>query len=368
MHNFFLVLASVGGLALPTACSSAGTPEGDAAPVPMSVRQAGPFLYVANQEAATVSIIDLASNEVTETIDLQQLGFAANAKPHHTAVEPDGSFWYVSLIAAGKVLKFDRSNRLVGSADFETPGMLALHPTQDLLYVGRSMAAVNPPQRIGVLQRSTMEMDEVDVFFGRPHAIAVDPRGDWVYSGSLASNQIASINIESGELELTNLSGTTHVLVQFALSPDGRWMVATGQLTGKLLVFDSSDPAHLRLSKEIDVNGSPWHPTFTPDGRTVWFGNQATNTVTVVDARTWTVVDVIEGEGLAEPHGIAVSPNGRTVYVSNRNVKGDYAPGRGMSPTPNRGDVVAIDVATRTITKVIPVGVYAAGISTVLLN
>ena len=50
---------------------------------------------------------------------------AETAKAHHTAVEPDGSFWYVSLIAAGKVLKFDRQNRLVGDVDFESAAAVA---------------------------------------------------------------------------------------------------------------------------------------------------------------------------------------------------------------------------------------------------
>ena len=226
------------------------------------------------------------------------------------------------------------------------------------------MAAVNPPQRIGLIERGSMDLDEVDVFFGRPHALAIGPSGDWVYSGSLAGNQIASINIDTEELALTTLDGDTHVMVQFAFSPDGRWMVATAQLTSKLLVFDANDPANPQLIREIDVNGMPWHPTFSPDGRWVWFGNQTANTVTVVDATSWSVADVIEGEGIAEPHGVAMSPDGGHVYVSNRNVKGEYAPRGGAAVSGSRGNVIVIDAATRTIERVIEVGRYAAGIST----
>ena len=101
--------------------------------------------------------------EVVATIDLTELGFTPNCKPHHVAVEADGSHWYVSLIADWRVLKFDRDNNLVGQAEFETPGMLSIDPTNDLLYVGRSMAAVNPPMRIGVIERSSMAVEEVDV-------------------------------------------------------------------------------------------------------------------------------------------------------------------------------------------------------------
>ena len=63
-------------------------------------------------------------------------------------VEPDGSHWYVSLIAANQILKFDRNNDLVQRIDFIRPGILALDPDGENLYAARSMAAVSPPQAI----------------------------------------------------------------------------------------------------------------------------------------------------------------------------------------------------------------------------
>ncbi|MEM9666415.1 MAG: hypothetical protein AAF970_15875, partial [Bacteroidota bacterium] len=119
-------------------------------------------LYVGNQAEASVSIIDMDRNVLMRVVDLQALGFSENAKPHHTAVEPDGAHWYVSLIGESKVLKFDRDHNLVGQVDFETPGMLAMDPTADRLYVARSMMAVNPPRRVGVIERSSMGLEEVD--------------------------------------------------------------------------------------------------------------------------------------------------------------------------------------------------------------
>ena len=173
-----------------------------------------PRLYVANQNSALVSVIDMTSNTVVETVDLQALGFRATAKPHHVVVEPDGSAWYLSLIAENRVLKFDSDNQLVGQIEFERPGMMALDPSSDRLYVGRSMAAVNPPQRIGVVDRATMELDEVDVFFPRPHAIAVSPSGRFVYSASLALNQLGAYDTETDAIELKTLDGATHGLLE----------------------------------------------------------------------------------------------------------------------------------------------------------
>ena len=328
--------------------------------VPTAAVEAQELLYVASQEEVTVAVIDMSTNELVETVDLKALGYSETAKAHHTAVEPDGSHWYVSLIAAGKVLKFDRDNQLVGEADFETPGMLSLDPESDLLYVGRSMAAVNPPQRVGVIHRSTMDLEEVDVFFPRPHALIVDTHGDRFFSASLGQNSIAYAPLGEEEVDLLGLDGMNHMLVQFAVSPDGNWMVSGGQMTGDLLIFDLTGDEP-EVVNSIDVGGQPWHPTFTPDGRFVWIPNQTANTVTVIDTESWAVVDVIEHPALIEPHGSAVSPDGSTVYVSGRNVAGTYHPADGGEGRP--GTVVAIDANTREVVAVIEVGRYAAGMS-----
>lgn len=331
-----------------------------APPGPAAAQQ---LLYVASQEDVSVAIIDMATNELVTTVDLKELGYSPTAKAHHTAVEPDGSFWYVSLIAAGRVLKFNRENELVGEVEFETPGMLSLDPTSDMLYVGRSMAAVNPPQRVGVIQRSAMTLDEVDVFFPRPHALIVDPTGSRFFTASLGQNSVAYAPVGEEEVDLLPLDGMmNHMLVQFAVSPDGSTMVAGGQMTGDLLVFDVAG-AQPSVTRSIKIDGQPWHPVFTPDGAEVWIPNQAANTVTVIDAGSWEVLETINHPALVEPHGTAVSPDGRTIYVSSRNVAGSYRPADGSEGNP--GTVVAINRATREVVAVIEVGAYAAGMSAV---
>ena len=55
----------------------------------------------------------------------------------------------------------------------ETPGMLALVPGGGQLVVSRSMSAVNPPKRVGLIRTSDMTGEEIDVLFPRPHPMAV---------------------------------------------------------------------------------------------------------------------------------------------------------------------------------------------------
>lgn len=326
-------------------------------------------LYVCNQNDATVSVIDTRTLQVVRVVDLQQLGFSANAKPHHVAVEPDGSFWYVTLIGDGRIVKLDRNDRVVGQVAFETPGMLALHPAQDRLYVGRSMTAVNPPRRIGVIRRSDMQLEEVEVLFPRPHAMALEPNSGIVYTASLAVNQLAVYDPAADRVNVLDVEGPPHALMQFALSPDGTLLAVSGELSGDVILFDIREPRNPQRTATIPVGGQPFDPVFTRDGRFLYLGNKAANTVTVIDVEARSVATVIRDAGIAQPHGTAVSPDGRWVYVSNNNTgqahvmnaDGTHAPATGAPAGPGR--LVVIDAARHTIARVIDVGRNASGIA-----
>lgn len=323
------------------------------------------YIYVCNQGSASVTVIDASSNEIAATVDLQELGFSANAKPHHTVAESDGSYWYVTLIGENRVLKFDRNNELVGEAKLEVPGLLAMHPTDDLLYVGRSMSAVNPPQSFGIVRRSDMNvLDEMDLFFTRPHALTTTADGMWTFVGSLSENQILSLNYQDDQTNLINIPGNTHTFVNFAVSPDGETMVATGQVSGQLLIFDIRDPLSPEMKKSISVGAQPWHPVFSPDGKFVYFGNKEDHSVSVINMESLMVDATIKGEGLAQPHGAALSMDGKYLYISNNNLNGMYNP-EGLEHTQGLpGTVTVINTESRKIEKVIEVGQYASGIGT----
>lgn len=326
------------------------------------------FVYVCNQGEASVSIINVSTLEVETTIDLTSLGFSENAKPHHAAVEPDGSFWYVTLIGENTVLKFNSDNELVDQTRMEVPGLMALHPTKDILYVGRSMSAVNPPQSFAKISRSDMELDEeIDLLFTRPHAIATSAEDEQVFVASLSSNQILTTNTESDESELITMDGMNHMFINFAISPDEATLVGTTQMTGKFMIFDITDPLAPELNKVIDVNAQPWHPVYSDDGKFVYFGNKEANSVTVVNMETMSVEKVIEGDGLAQPHGAVLSSDDQYLFVTNNNMKmGNMHGGmnhRGMDHDMKKpGMVTIIDTETLEIVKVLEVGIQPTGI------
>ena len=348
------------------ACAGGGQPPAGA-PAPV----AGAKLYVVNQSGASIAVIDQQRLEIDTTIDLQRLGFSANAKPHHVAVERDGSAWYVSLIGDGKVLKFDRSNRLVGQVSMETPGLLALDPVHDSLYAGRSMTAVNPPRSLGVIARKSFTLvDEQEIVIPRPHALVVTPDGRWIHTASLAENRIASVDIATGRVTLSEIDGAPRSLVQFTISPDGRTMIAGGEMSNTMMAWNPN-VAPMTMVRETPVGAKPWDPVFSVDGRKAYVSLLADDAVAEIDVATGAVLRRFT-ERLAQPDGVILRADGRYLFVANRNT-GAARPGasghdmhgmEGMDSS--HGWMAIIDVASGRTVKTLmlgssPTGVGAAG-------
>jgi len=320
------------------------------------------YLYVCNQDGASVSVIDIGRLEVVRTIRLTELGFSDHAKPHHIVVEPDGSYWYLSLIGENRILKLDREDRIVGQAEMETPGLLSIQAGGPLLFAGRSMSAVNPPKRIAIIDRATMKIDEVDVPFPRPHALDIHPDGAYVYAASLGVNQLAALEVETERIGLVSLDGENQVLGHGAMAPDGRTL-AMATAMPHVLFFDLSDPANPRLDGSVDVGQTPWHPIYSDDGRTLYVPDKDSNDIAVVDSKTRKVAKTITGTGISEPYGSALSPDGRYVFFSNNNAKGAYASKNAADPS-DIGTVAVIDTRTNELVRILEVGKGPTGMGT----
>lgn len=330
------------------------------APVVPAPAQGDALLYVCVQDDAKIAVVDMQAQAVVRTIDLTALGFSDTAKPHFIAVEPDGAHWYVSLIGENTVARFDRNDRVVGTYETETPGMLSIVPDSNLLLASRSMSAVNPPRRVALIERDTMDGEEVDVLFPRPHPMAV--ANGYAYTGSLGVNQIASVSLESYRAEVVNVEGPPHAFVQFTVSPDGRYLIAATELSGQVKVFDLSTPARPSLTKTIEVGTMAFDPVFTKDGSALWVPVKSTNEIVVIDPATWTVTKRLTDASFKQPHQVVFSPDGRTAFVTNNNKMDHMADpahaGHDMAAMAGGGGAALsiVDVATGQVTKAIELG------------
>jgi DNA-binding beta-propeller fold protein YncE len=201
----------------------------------------------------------------------------------------------------------------------------------------------------------------------------VSADGSRVYTASLAVNQIGAVELESFDMELTEVDGPIHTLVQFAVSPNGRTLVATGQLTGRLLVFDLVDPDHPRLRSQVEVGGQPWHPVFDHEGEVVYFGIKVSNTVVAVDVGTGGILWRAQDPSIQGPHGSALSPDGRYLFVSSNGPGGmDMGGGggamagnmadHGAHGGPATGTLTVIDTRDGSVVKVLEMGANTTGV------
>ena len=329
-------------------------------------------LYITNQGGSSITVVDQNKLTVDTVIDLTKLGFTPNSKPHHAVVEKDGAFWYATLIGDGQVLKFDRNNKLIGKVPMETPGLLALDPVHDSLYVGRSMTAVNPPKSLGVIKRSSFTMvEEQEIQIPRPHALAASKDGKFVHVASLAENRFASLELASGQVTLTTLPGVIRSMVQFTVSPDGTRLIVGGELSNTVMVFDITKRPPYAPIAEFSVHGKPWDPVFSRDGKRAYFSQFADSAVAEVDLASGKILRSFSGH-MAQPYDMIMRADGKYLFVVNQNIgavkPGASAhenmpgmPGMPASSGPSTGWLSVINVATGKVEKELPLGATPSG-------
>lgn len=345
-----------------------GGAKNDAGEVPFE--HSHEHLYVCNQNAASISIIDPHAFVVIRNIDLQELGYPANAQPHLVTLSPDGEFWYVSLIGANKVLKFDaHDNELLSEASTPVPALLAHHPTEHVLYISRFMDPANPQTSIYAVDSETMQpaagtnngnisLPNSDVY----HGLVMD--ANYVYTASLAGGNIIVINHATKEFLTALPLGANRQPLHLALSPDSQTLYVSCIGTDEIAVVDVSDPANPAAVNFIPVGLDPWHLHTSHDGDHIYVGNNRSNDFCVIDAQTLTVQFFGAGDGsdgLSIPHGVvAVDHN---LYFTGQNNTGDYVPKYDFGNNRFAGTVVMVHPSTYAIQKVLEVGDFATGIA-----
>ncbi len=164
------------------------------------------------------------------------------------------------------------------------------------------------------------------------------PDGKYLYVSDKGSDTIAEVNLQTGWTErifaLPKPFGVHH---SAALSPNGKYLFATGELTGKMLKLRLADGA----TTVLDIPPAPSSPDY-PDtgkaGKYVFAGNYYHSAVMVFSQDPFKLIKEIPvGKN---PHGTNVSPTGRMVTVCDK-----------LSAT-----LSIIDVETLKVHKVIPTG------------
>jgi len=246
-------------------------------------------VVVVNQQSDSVTLIDLATLEAYRHV-------AVVGGPHEAAASPDGR----------RVVVTNYNKQGVGPQ--KALSVLAL-PSGDTL--------------------KTIDLGE----YRAPHDVRwVD--GSRVVVTSEANQALLVVNVESGAIErvFRTEAGVSHML---ALSTDRTRLYCSNMRDGSVSAFDFRTGVKItdvKTGKECEGVG------VTPDGRWVWAGNRAEDSISIIDTRSLEVVKRIPSPGF--PYRVQFTPDGT----------------RALVPHANASSLVVADVATQAILKSIPLG------------
>jgi YVTN family beta-propeller protein len=149
---------------------------------------AGSEVWVPNHDAASVSIIDTATNTVTKTVSV-----AAN--PHWVAFSPDGRFAYTANHESNLITVLEvATKKVVGEVRVgKSPHSVAASPTEPLVanvnYDGHSVSVIDT--------RTNKVVSTIEHVGSHPQALAWAPDGRHFYTANVDDGTVSVVNAES---------------------------------------------------------------------------------------------------------------------------------------------------------------------------
>ena len=250
------------------------------------------LLVVANQQGASVTVLDAATMQTVATVPV-------GVGPHEVAVSHDGRWAVVTNYG-------DRTTQ------------------------GNTLSVIDLAAATPIVTR-TIDLGE----YHRPHGVAFVGIGDKLAVTSETSQRLVIVDFASGRVDTalaTNGRGSHMV----AARRDGRRAWTANIQDGTVTEYDLD---MRRTGRTYPAAPMDEGIAVTPGGVQLWVGSNTAHTVTVLDAAKGTAVDTLTGFGT--PYRIGISRAG-TVAIVNDPVKNRIW----MFEVGSRKQLAEIDLAT----------------------
>ncbi len=203
--------------------------------------------------------------------------------------------------------------------------------------------ANNVSNTVSVINATTHNLVTTVTGFNGPVGLVMSPDGTKVYvvNSNLGPGTVSVINTATNTIAATITVGKGATLA--AISPDGKHVYVPNSNDGTLSVIDTSTN---KVTATVALGGVPVGAAVTPDNAHVYIAN-FNNAVNVVATATNTVSATISHPSFSGPLETAITPDGKTVYVTNE----------------IGNQISVITTATNTVTATIPVGQIPDGLA-----
>jgi YVTN family beta-propeller protein len=260
--------------------------------------------YTGNFDSATVSMIDLGTNQVVgPAIPVGEL-------PGSTAVTPNGRTLYVANEGSEDVTVIDTAtNMVIATIPLGgRPGQLSISPNGAFAYV-----SLEDKDAIVAINTQTNQIVGTPIPAGKvPWGIAVSPDGSLAYVVDIDGEGVSVINTMTGQTVGTPIPvGATPFNI--SLTPDGKTALVANFGGDTVSVLDLTTRQAVAT---IPVGLEPWGVAISPDGTRAYVSNEHEGSVSVIDIPTKKVIGAPIQVG-KEPFELMLSPDGKTLYVPN---------------------------------------------------
>ena len=180
---------------------------------------------------------------------------------------------------------------------------------------------------------------------GEPLDLAMSPGGEALYVSHTGSASLTRIDIDSGEVAVSTISGLQRGSYGIAVAGPSESVYVTDIGNNEVVVSAPPGNAGNSRTDRIPVVASPRSLAVSPDGRTLYVTSFTSGAASVIDTESNTVVDVIDLQ-VSGSFAVWPSRDGRAVYFTAH----------------DDGVLVVVDAATRTVMESIPIGDNPRGI------
>ncbi|NTX02615.1 MULTISPECIES: YncE family protein [Myxococcus] len=356
----------------------------------------GGRVIITNSLDDTLSLLELEGATTPGWRELARVPVGLNPVelegPHHTAVSPDGSHYYVGIsnyvpgggsgphgahgsgADDGYCLKLDaRDNRLVGSVRVDpNPGDVIVSKDGNTLYqthfdtlkiaevARRGGIEKEMYARLAIIDAKTMTRKAMVDVCPAPHAIrlSADERTAYIacWSDEVAIVDLSAPTTEAPRVKVANNAGTAtaprHQPYALTMSPTTGDVFVSSMSSREVQVLEARTHA-MNAARTIRLAGSPMFGDISADGATLYMPYQGVEALAIIDAATGFIrreVDLAPA-GCLNAHQAKLTPDESHALVV---CEGDHV---------RPGTLHSVNLAQGTVVNTVRVGIFPDSVS-----
>lgn len=242
----------------------------------IAVSRDGARVFVSNEGASTLSIVDARERRVIAEVPVGE-------RPNQLALSPDGRHVWVLNNGSASITIVDAES---GAVVRTVPSGRGPHIIVTNAARNAAIVTAEGDSSLEVFDLTTFERRSVVPVFAWPRVLAVTPDGTTAFLTIRWLNGALVVGLDGagprdrialGEPRFAAEGKDAHGI---ALTPAGDELLLTTQITGQLTF---ADPRSLAVRGEVHVGNDPNWVEVSSDGRFAVVSNTADNTIAIVD-------------------------------------------------------------------------------------